>query len=62
MLCRSRQILSVLPGAFEVTLDFLSWEHFHRDSASEREKRVNEKLFLGAACVPSYDSDTCLQR
>lgn len=46
MLCRSRQILSVLPGAFEVTLDFLSWEHFHRDSASEREKRVNEKLFL----------------
>lgn len=46
----------MLLGAFEVTLDFLGWERFHRDSASEREKLVNEKLFLGAACVPSSDS------
>lgn len=49
-------MLSVLLGAFEVTLDFLGWERFQRASASEREKRVNEKLFLGAACVPSFDS------
>lgn len=56
MLCRSRQILSVLLGASEVTLDFLGWERFHRDSASEREKRVNEKQFLGAACVLSFDN------
>lgn len=53
MLGRSRQILNVLLGAFEVTLDFLS---FHRDSPSEREKCVDEKLFLGAAYVPSLDS------
>lgn len=56
MLVQKQTDIKLLLGAFEVTLDFLGWERFHTDSASEREKRVNEKLFLGVACVPSLDS------